>query len=300
MTAVTLDVGFSSCPNDTFMFHGLIRGGVEVPGLRFAPVIADIEALNLRALGREPQRRGPPLPLTKLSAAALAHLCDDYSVLSAGAALGRGCGPLVVRRGDDVGLGDLADLRGRTVAIPGEYTTAHLLLRTFFAERAPGQDLRVRILRFEQIMPAVAAGEVDAGLIIHESRFTYADHGLVELADLGALWEASTGLPIPLGMICASRRLDPATVDAVEAGLRRSVELAFAEPERSRAWIREHAQELDDAVCSRHIALYVNDFSVALGAEGRAAIDELLRRGRASGFLPPGRDCWRTPGAARV
>ena len=288
-----LDLGFSSCPNDTFMFHGLIRGGVEVPGVELRPVIADIEALNLRALSGARGEGPGALPVTKLSAHALAHLCDDYTVLSAGAALGRGCGPLVVCRGGDQPLDSLAGLRGRKVAIPGQYTTAHLLLRTFFGEQAPGETLETVIMRFEQIMPAVAAGEVDAGLIIHESRFTYAEHGLVELADLGVLWEQATGLPIPLGMICAARSLGPAQIDAVEQGLRRSIEQAFADPERTRPWIREHAQELDDEVCRRHIELYVNAFSVDLGDEGRAAIDELLRRGRASGFLPAGRDCWR-------
>lgn len=286
----TIETGFSSCPNDTFMFHGLISGDVVVPGLRFEPVIADIEALNLRAFDR-----ARALPITKLSANAVAHLSDRYTVLTAGAALGRGCGPLVVRRATDQQLTSLADLRGRSVAIPGEYTTAHLLLRTFYAEAvgSGGAGLDVRIMRFEQIMPAVAEGRVDAGLIIHESRFTYPAHGLVELADLGLLWERATGLPIPLGMICAARSLEPAIIDAIEAGLRRSIELAFAEPERSRAWIREHAQELDPEVCRRHIELYVNQFSIELGAEGRAAIDALLARGRASGFLPAGPSPWR-------
>lgn len=290
MAERAIETGFSSCPNDTFMFHGLIAGDVQVPGLRFTPAMADIEALNLRAL--DPARA---LPLTKLSASVVAHLSDRYTVLGAGAALGRGCGPLVVCRGGDQRLAGLADLRGRSVAIPGEYTTAHLLLRTFFGEAlgGEGKGLEIRIMRFEQIMPAVAKGIVDAGLIIHESRFTYAEHGLVELADLGELWERATGLPIPLGMICAARGLEPALIDAIEGGLRRSVEQAFAEPERSRGWIREHAQELDEEVCRRHIGLYVNDFSVELGGEGRAAIDELLRRGRASGFLPAGPSCWR-------
>lgn len=283
MTERVIEAGFSSCPNDTFMFHGLIAGELRVPGLRFKAAMADIEALNLRAL--DPARA---LPLTKLSASALAHVCDRYTVLGAGAALGRGCGPLLVRRAGDEGLAQLGDLRGRSVAIPGRYTTAYLLLRSVYAG-----ELDVQVMRFEQIMPAVAQGRVDAGLIIHESRFTFADHGLVELADLGALWEQATGLPIPLGMIGAKRSLAPALIDAIEGGLRRSVELAFAEPERSRGWIREHAQELDDEVCRRHIELYVNDFSIELGAEGRAAIDELLGRGRASGLLPPGPSCWR-------
>lgn len=285
-----LATGFSSCPNDTFMFHGLVFGDVPLAGLRVAPVIADIEALNLRALGHGP---GDPLPVTKLSASAVGRLSERYTVLAAGAALGRGCGPLVVTPAARP-LEGLAQLAGRRVAIPGEHTTAHLLLRTCFAAAAGSEaHFEAQVMRFDEIMPALAAGRFDAGLIIHESRFTYADHGLVALADLGQLWEAETGLPLPLGMICASRELDEATIDAVEHGLRRSIELAFAEPERSRAWIREHAQELDAQICQRHIELYVNDYSVDLGDEGRHAIDELLARGRAAGFLPPGPTVWR-------
>ena len=281
------DLGFSPCPNDTFMFHGLMSGDVALPGIELRAHMADIEALNLRALSED------PLPFTKLSASALAQLCDRYTVLSSGAALGRGCGPLVVRRAADEALSDISALRARKVAIPGQHTTAFLLLRSFYDEACPGAPLEIEIMRFEQIMPAVAEGRVDAGLIIHESRFTYAEHGLVELADLGELWERSTGLPIPLGMICALRSLPSATIDALEAGLRRSIEQAFADPQRPKPWIREHAQEMDDEVCRRHIELYVNDFSLELGEEGRAAIDELLRRGRASGLLPEARDPWR-------
>ncbi|MFV8755323.1 1,4-dihydroxy-6-naphthoate synthase [Nannocystaceae bacterium ST9] len=279
-----LALGFSSCPNDTFMFHALVFGLTEVPGVRFAPVIEDIEALNQRAL--DPARR---LPITKLSAAAIARLTEHYTVLDAGAALGRGCGPLVVRRAERDELRSLGDLEGRRVAIPGEQTTAYLLLR-IACEAARFEAVA---LRFDEIMPAVARGQVDAGLIIHESRFTYPQHGLVELADLGVIWEARTGMPIPLGMIAVERSLGEPTIAAIEQGLRRSVELAFEQPERSRAWIREHAQELDDEVCRRHIALYVNEFSRSLAREGRAAIDELLARGRASGLLPAARDPWR-------
>jgi 1,4-dihydroxy-6-naphthoate synthase len=279
-----LALGFSSCPNDTFMFHALVFGRVEVPGVGFTPVIEDIEALNLRAL--DPARR---LPITKLSASALARLTDHYTVLDAGAALGRGCGPLVVRLAGRPDLRTLADLDGKRVAIPGEHTTANLLLRI----AAGSARFEAVVMRFEAIMPAVAAGQVDAGLIIHESRFTYPQHGLVELADLGVIWEQVTGRAIPLGMIVAARELGEPTIAAIEEGLRRSIELAFADPEPSRAWIREHAQELDDEVCQRHIALYVNAFSRSLGDEGRAAIDELLTRARASGLLPPGRDPWR-------
>ena len=279
-----LTIGFSPCPNDTFMFHALVAG--EVPGLRVRPWLADIEALNLRALGDD------PLPVTKLSVHALAHARERYTVLAAGAALGRGCGPLVVSRPesfvDDDPARTLQRLRGWRVAIPGRYTTAHLLLRAL----VPGLT-QVVPMRFEAIMPAVAAGEVDAGLIIHESRFTYAAHGLVQLADLGALWEAQTGLPLPLGVIAVQRSLGAELASALEAGIAGSIVAARARPEAAWPYIRAHAQEIDPEVCRQHIALYVNEFSLALGAEGRAAIDALLARGEAAGLLPAGPAVWR-------
>ena len=284
-----LAIGFSPCPNDTFMFQALVAG--EVPGLRVRPWLADIEALNLRALGED------PLPVTKLSVHALAHVRDRYTVLASGAALGRGCGPLVVSRPqisrpqnssaeepDEA----LQRLRGRRVAIPGRYTTAYLLLRALAPELT-----QVVPMRFEAIMPAVAAGEVDAGLIIHESRFTYATYGLVQLADLGALWEAQTGLPLPLGVIAVQRSLGAELATALEAGILRSILAARARPEAAWPYILAHAQEMDPEVCRRHIALYVNDFSLALGDEGRSAIDALLARGEAAGLLPAGPSVWR-------
>lgn len=280
-----LGIGFSPCPNDTFMFHALVAG--EVPGLRVRPWLADIEALNLRAMAIG----DAPLPVTKLSVHALAHVRERYTVLAAGAALGRGCGPLVVSRPGDLG-GDpalaLQRLRGRRVAIPGRYTTAYLLLRAL----APALT-EVVPMRFEAIMPAVAAGEVDAGLIIHESRFTYAAHGLVQLADLGALWEAETGLPLPLGVIAVQRSLGDPLASALEEGIARSIRAARARPAAAWPYIRAHAQEMDEAVCRQHIALYVNEFSLALGDEGRAAIDALLARGEAAGLLPAGPSVWR-------
>jgi 1,4-dihydroxy-6-naphthoate synthase len=278
-----LAIGFSPCPNDTFMFHALVAG--EVPGLRVQPWLADIEALNLRALGAD------PLPITKLSVHALAHVRERYTVLAAGAALGRGCGPLVVSRPglfEGESAGALRRLRGRRVAIPGRYTTAYLLLRAL----APWLT-EVVPMRFEAIMPAVAAGEVDAGLIIHESRFTYRAHGLVQLADLGVLWEAETGLPLPLGVIAVQRGLGDSLASALERGIAASILAARARPEAAWPYIRAHAQEMDEAVCRQHIALYVNEFSLALGDEGRAAIDTLLARGEAAGLLPGGSAVWR-------
>ncbi len=279
-----LTIGFSPCPNDTFMFHALVAD--EVPGLRVRPWLADIEALNLRALGED------PLPVTKLSVHALAHVRERYTVLASGAALGRGCGPLVVSRPqssiDEDPAEALQRLRGRRVAIPGRYTTAYLLLRALAPELT-----QVVPMRFEAIMPAVAAGEVDAGLIIHESRFTYATYGLVQVADLGALWEAQTGLPLPLGVIAVQRNLGAELASALEAGILRSILAARARPEAAWPYILAHAQEMDAEVCRQHIALYVNDFSLALGDEGRAAIDALLARGEAAGLLPAGPSVWR-------
>lgn len=273
-----LSLGFSPCPNDTFMFDALVHGRVDTGGLRFVPEMDDIEVLNRRALGLDPR---PPLSITKVSVAALGRLTADYAVLDAGAALGRGCGPLVLRRGDDPRRATLAELTGARVAIPGEATTANLLLRIF----GPAELARVT-MRFDRIMPAVAAGEVDAGLVIHESRFTYPEHGLVSVADLGQHWEAATGLPLPLGVIVARRELPEATVQAVQRGLRASVEAAWADPAATRAYVHAHAQELDEDVCRRHIELYVNDFSATLGDEGRRAIDTLVQRMREVGAMP--------------
>jgi 1,4-dihydroxy-6-naphthoate synthase len=256
-----LTFGFSPCPNDTFAFHALVHGIVDAP-FRVRPVLLDIEELNRRAHDRE-------LDLTKLSFGALPAVADRYAMLRSGAALGRGCGPLVVAR-EPVPLEDA--VAGR-IAIPGPETTAYLLLRL----QAPPSGEVVE-LRYDSILDAVASGEVDAGLIIHESRFTYAEHGLVRVADLGELWESRTGLPTPLAAICARRDLDDDTRDAAERAIRSSVEHAFAHPEASRAYVRAHSQELSDEVCDAHIALYVNEFSVDLGEEGLAAIDELTSR----------------------
>ncbi len=265
-----LSLGFSSCPNDTFMFHALVHGLVPT-----APpvtvVMEDIEALNQRVL--EPG--GDALALTKLSVGAWARVRETYTVLDAGAALGRGCGPLVVAR-DRVAL---SELEGRRVAVPGLGTTAYALLRMFGPEHVAVP------MRFEAVMPAVAGGEVDAGLIIHESRFTFPDHGLVQVADLGEVWEAQTGLPLPLGVIAAKRSLDEDLRARFEAALSASVRHAWEHPEASRSYVQAHAQEMAADVCDKHIGLYVNAFSAELGEEGRAAIDAFVRRGTDAGVL---------------
>ena len=277
MTAAPpLRFGFSPCPNDTFAFWGAVHAAIPAP-VRLEPVLADIETLNERAVAG-----ADPLPVTKLSLPALARVLDRYAVLSSGSALGFGCGPLVVCR-DGAELRSIDDLAGARVAIPGRHTTAFLLLSTL----APAPR-DVVPMRFEQVMPAVARGDADAGLVIHESRFTYRDHGLRELADLGVLWERVTGGPLPLGVIAARRDLPAATFAAIGALLRASVELAWDEPWRVQPFVRAHSQELSDEVCARHIGLYVNDFTADLGSKGRTAIEQLLQRGRAAGLLPAG------------
>jgi 1,4-dihydroxy-6-naphthoate synthase len=253
--------GFSPCPNDTFAFHALVHGLVEAP-VRIRPVLLDIEELNQRA-------HSGTFELTKLSFGAFRSVGDGYRLLRSGAALGRGVGPLVVAREES----SLADAAASRIAVPGFETTAFLLLR--LAAPALGEVVE---LRYDRIIQAVARGDVDAGLIIHESRFTYADHGLVAVADLGDWWEAETGMPVPLAGICARSDLDEGTVTGLDRAIRASVEYAFSHPAASRAYVRAHSQELADEVCDAHIRLYVNEFSLDVGDEGLEAIERLLGR----------------------
>jgi 1,4-dihydroxy-6-naphthoate synthase len=263
---VKLTFGFTPCPNDAFAFHALVHGLVPASPFEVEPVLLDIEELNRRASGAE-------LQLTKVSFGAAAAAGDRYRLLRSGAALGRGVGPLVVARE----AGSLEDAAAGRVAVPGRETTAFLLLRL----AAPRLGEAVE-LRYDRILEAVVAGEVDAGLIIHESRFTYGEHGLVALADLGEWWEGETGLPVPLAGIFARTDLDPEPVAEAETAIRASVEYAFAHPEASRDYVRSLAHELSDEVCAAHIALYVNEHSVDVGDEGLAAIDRLLGRATAA------------------
>ena len=260
-----LSFGFTPCPNDAFAFHAFVHGLVPAP-FEVKPVLCDIEDLNRRAAGGE-------LQLTKLSFGAAAAAGERYRLLRSGAALGRGVGPLVVARQ----AGTLEGTAAGRIAVPGRETTAFLLLR--LAAPALGEAVE---LRYDRILPAVVAGEVDAGLIIHESRFTYREHGLVAVADLGEWWEGETGLPVPLAGIFARSDLEPDVVDAAEAVIRASVEYAFAHPEASRDYVRSLSHELSDEVCAAHIALYVNASSVDIGDEGLVAIDRLLGRAAAA------------------
>ena len=254
-----LTFGYSPCPNDTFAFHALTHGLVEAP-FRVRPVLLDIEELNRRAHQGE-------FDLTKMSVGAFAAVGDRYRLMRSGAALGEGVGPLVVTR-TPMSLEEA--VRGR-VAIPGRETTAFQLLRL----AAPSLTDVVEV-RYDRILRAVRDGEVHAGLIIHESRFTYAEHGLSRAADLGDWWTSETGLPVPLAGICARNDLDEATVLAAELAIRASVQHAFDHPEASREYVRANAQEMSAEVCAQHIALYVNDFSRDIGAEGLRAIRRLV------------------------
>ena len=260
-----LSFGFTPCPNDAFAFHALAHGLVPAP-FEVEPVLLDIEELNRRASGAE-------LQLSKLSFGAAAAAGDRYRLLRSGAALGHGVGPLVVARE----AGSLEEAATGRIAVPGRETTAFLLLR--LAAPALGDVIE---LRYDRIVDAVAGGEADAGLIIHESRFTHAEHGLVSVADLGEWWEGDTGLPVPLAGIFARADLEPELVDEAEAAIRASVEYAFANPEASRDYVRSLSHEMSDEVCAAHIALYVNASSVDIGDEGMAAIERLLGRAAAA------------------
>ena len=254
-----LTFGFTPCPNDTFAFHALVHGLVDTP-IRVQPVLLDIEELNRRA-------HESAFDLTKLSVGAFAAVGTRYRLLRSGAAMGHGVGPLVVAR-EPRPLDEA--VRG-LVAIPGRETTAFRLLQ--LATSSLGDVVE---LRYDRILGAVERGEADAGLIIHESRFTYADHGLAKVADLGAWWEAETGLPVPLAGICAHADLDPVVVDAAERAIRASVAHAFAHPDASRAFVRAHAQEMSDDVCEAHIRLDVNELSLDIGEEGLRAVARLV------------------------
>jgi 1,4-dihydroxy-6-naphthoate synthase len=262
---VTLRFGFTPCPNDAFAFHALVHGLVSAP-FEVEAVLLDIEELNQRAANAE-------LELSKLSFGAAAAAGGRYRLLRSGAALGRGVGPLVVASE----AASLEEAAAGRIAVPGRETTAFLLLR--LAAPALGD---VAELRYDRILSAVVAGDVDAGLIIHESRFTFAEYGLVAVADLGEWWEGETGLPVPLAGIFARSDLERELIVEAEAAIRASVEYAFANPEASRDYVRSLSHELSDEVCAAHIALYVNEHSVDIGDEGLAAIDRLLGRAAAA------------------
>lgn len=266
----TLTLGYSPCPNDTFIFHALVHGLVDNGRFSFRERLEDVETLNRLVLAGS-------LDISKVSYHLLGFIRDDYCLLRSGGALGRGCGPLVVAGKFTA----MKELKGKRIAVPGRYTTASLLLRLF----DPELD-NIVYLPFHEIMGAVARGEADAGVIIHESRFTYAGLGLTKLLDLGEWWERESGHPIPLGGIVTRRELGSEVINALDRSLKASVEYAFAHPDAAGDYIRSHSQEMSDEVCAAHISLYVNSFSVELGAEGEAAVAALLGRAEAAGLVP--------------
>lgn len=268
----TLTLGYSPCPNDTFIFYALVHGRIGTGGLAFREVLDDVETLNQMA-------RQARLDVTKVSFHAFAHLRDAYCLLRSGGALGRGCGPLVIARD----TADMQALRGKTIAVPGELTTAFLLLQVF----DPSLKEQVRIMPFHRIVDAVKQGETDAGLIIHESRFTYQQQGLYQVADLGAWWEQETGLPIPLGCIIARRSLGRTAVQQVDSLIHESVAYAFAHRRETKDYIKRYAQELEDDVIDRHIELYVNEYTRDIGEDGIRAVRELFSRAAARSIVPP-------------
>ncbi len=266
----SFSIGFSPCPNDTFMFDALVNGKIQDTEISFEPFLADVEQLNSLAMEGT-------LPITKISVSAYASVADTYEILEAGSALGKGCGPLLISK-KKYSLADTGSLR---IAIPGIHTTANLLLSIF----APGAKNKTPMI-FSAIEDAVLSGEFDAGLIIHENRFTYQQKGLQKIADMGELWEEKMHVSIPLGCIVVKRELDPSLKQKINTLIRRSIEFAFSNPSSSSAYVKKHSQELADDVIEQHIALYVNNFSIALGAEGKKAIELLLEKGNHAGLLP--------------
>ena len=269
---MTFTLGFSPCPNDCFIFDAIVHRRIDLEGLAFEVRLADVEALNTSAFAGAAD-------ITKLSFHAYAHCTDRYVLLDAGSALGRNCGPLLISKRtiseETVAAGDIQ------IAIPGRYTTANLLLGLAFPKAR-----RTLELLFSEIEGAVLDGRVDAGLIIHENRFTYAAKGLQKIIDLGEYWEGETGAPIPLGGIVIRRSLPDDVTARVNRVLRRSVEYAFAHRTASLPYVRAHAQEMSEEVMYKHIDLYVNDYSVDLGRDGRQAIELLFARAADSGVIP--------------
>jgi 5,8-dihydroxy-2-naphthoate synthase len=267
-----ISFSFSPCPNDCFMFDAIANRRIELEGLELSIQLAELETLNKRAFARTAD-------VTKLSYHAYAHCTKNYVVLDAGSALGRNCGPLLISKraisSNEVAAGKLR------IVIPGKYTTANLLCSLAF----PLAQNKTELV-FSEIEPALLADQYDAGLIIHENRFTYEAKGLKKIIDLGEFWENETGSPVPLGGIVINRRLPDDVKHRVNRVLRRSIEYALGDREVSRDFVRQNAQEMDEEVTRRHIDLYVNQYSIDLGRDGKRAVETLFERGRAIGIIP--------------
>lgn len=267
---MNLTLGFSPCPNDTFIFDAMVHNRIDTEGLTFDCIMEDVEALNHRAFRKE-------LAITKLSYHAFAYVVDDYALLEAGSALGNGVGPLLIAKTEDV----KNTINTSLIAIPGKFTTANFLCSLAFPEAQNKKELV-----FHEIEGAILRGDVAAGVIIHENRFTYQNHGLIKLMDLGEFWETTTGMPIPLGGIVVRRDLPMDIQQKVERVMRRSVQYAFANPEASADFVAQYAQEMEVAVRQKHIDLYVNHFTEGLGTVGRAAVTTLFEMAKTRSVIP--------------
>lgn len=270
----SLTFGYSPCPNDTYIFYAMMHGKVPTLGLRFSEELLDIETLNSKALSSD-------LDLIKVSFHVFGQISNKYVFLRSGAALGRGCGPLIVSKKRF----EIDELREKKIAIPGRHTTAYLLLR-LFSPSLNSESSRIHVMPFHQIIQAVSSGQVDAGLIIHESRFTYPSYGLTEVIDLGRWWEDETALPIPLGGIIAKRSLGQKCIGTLSHIVNKSITYAHANTQEPLAYVQNHSQELSEEVIRQHIDLYVNDYSIDIGVEGEKAIQELFMRAADAGVMP--------------
>lgn len=255
-----LTLGFSPCPNDTFIFDALVNKKIDTEGLEVEPVLEDVQTLNEWALQGK-------LDITKISYGVLPLIVEPYIVLNAGGALGKGVGPLFITRNEE----SVKPVEEMTIAIPGENTTAHMLFSLAYP-----QARKKKFLLFSEIENAVLNKTVDAGVIIHENRFTYQDKGLVKIADLGEYWETTTNNPIPLGGIVMKRKLDPVLQRKADRLIRKSLEYAFANYPAVTDYVKQHSQEMSEEVMRKHIDLYVNDYSLGLGPDGRSAVKKFL------------------------
>lgn len=271
-----LTVGFSPCPNDTFMFDAMVHHKIDTEGLLFDVIIDDVESLNQKVLSNE-------IDVSKSSFATFFRVTDTYLLLNAGAALGNGVGPLLIAKNEiriPITIGTKSEIGNLKIAIPGKNTTANFLFSIFFPEAVN----KVEMI-FSEVEDAVLSGSVDAGVIIHENRFTYHDKGLKKICDLGELWENETGQPIPLGGIIVKKSLPSDIRKKLGRVMRKSVEYAFTHPESSYAFVKQHAQEMDEAIRKKHIALYVNNYSIDLGETGRRAVETLFSKAIETGMI---------------
>ena len=265
-----ISLGFSPCPNDTFIFDALVHHKIDTEGLAFEVVFGDVEELNLKAFNKE-------LDITKLSYHAFGYLTDHYVLLHSGSALGKGCGPLLVQSSTVQSL-KLADAK---IAIPGKYTTANFLLSIAHPEATNKTEML-----FSEIENAVITEKVDAGLLIHENRFTYEQRGLKKIIDLGEYWENTFNALIPLGGIVMKRSFDTATINKVNRLIRKSIEYAFENKNSALAFMQQHAQEMNKKIMMQHVDLYVNKYSIDLGEEGRGAITKMFNLAQQKGVIP--------------